>query len=310
MTNLYTLLGIQANLSTAYHPQTDGQTERLNQEVELYLRIFVNHRQNDWADWIAMAEFSYNDKEHSSTGFTPFFMNYGLHPFKGTNIRREVPNESASEFQRRMKDTWEKARTNLQEAADRMKKFYDRKRGESVNYEIGDKVYLEASHINTDRPMKKLDDKRFGPFTITEKVGQSAYRLNLPKTWKKIHDVFNEALLSPYHPPSYPNQRQPAPPPPDIIGDVPEYEVEHIVDSRVRRNRVEYLVKWVGYPREEQTWEPLKNLTNAKDAIADFHRLHPSAPKRVRGVIFDWTIDDDTYTSHHRDDDPTEGVLS
>ncbi len=92
------LLGIQANLSTAYHPQMDGQTERINHQVELYLRIFVNHRQNDWADWIAMAKFTYNDKEHTSTGLTLFFMNYGLHPFKGTNIHQEVTNKGATQI--------------------------------------------------------------------------------------------------------------------------------------------------------------------------------------------------------------------
>src|SRR6202048_2221341 len=82
MKELYQLLGIEGNLSTAYHPQTDGQTERVNQEIEQYLRIFVNHHQDDWAEWVPLAEFSYNDKQNSSTGCSPFFLEYGQHPWK------------------------------------------------------------------------------------------------------------------------------------------------------------------------------------------------------------------------------------
>jgi len=78
------------NPSTTYHPQTDGQTERMNQEIEQYFRLFINYRQNDWFDWLSTAEFSYNDKVHSSTGSSPFFINYGRHPYKGTSTPKEV----------------------------------------------------------------------------------------------------------------------------------------------------------------------------------------------------------------------------
>ena len=117
MNEFYKLLGIEANPSTAYHPQTDGQTERINQEVEQYLRIFINHRQSDWAEWLALAEFAYNDKEHSSTKQSPFYINYGLHPYKGTNPRKESRNESAKQFADRMQQTREEARLALEEAA-------------------------------------------------------------------------------------------------------------------------------------------------------------------------------------------------
>jgi hypothetical protein len=90
-----------------------------------------------------------------------------------------------------------------------MKRAYDRKRGESREYRPGDKVYLEGTNITTDRPIKKLDDKRHGPFAVIKKVGASSYKLKLPATWKKIHPVFNEIYLTPYTPPSYPSQKQP-----------------------------------------------------------------------------------------------------
>ena len=102
MKELYRLLTIEANPSTAYHPQTDGQTERINQEIEQYLRMFINYHQSDWVSWLSLAEFSYNDKEQTSTGHSPFFVNYGRHPYKGVNTRREARNETAGEFVKRM----------------------------------------------------------------------------------------------------------------------------------------------------------------------------------------------------------------
>jgi len=103
MKDLNKLVGIESNLLTAYHPQTDGQTERMNQEIEQYLRLFVNHRQSDWAEWLSCAEFSYNDKVQSSTGFSLFYINYGRHPYKGTNPQWEAKSQSATEFAEHIK---------------------------------------------------------------------------------------------------------------------------------------------------------------------------------------------------------------
>ena len=103
---IYRLLGITANPSTAYHPQTDGQTERMNQEIEQYLRLFINYRQNDWANWLSLAEFSYNDKRQAATGLSPFFVNYGQHPYKGTepDFRDDTRVPAASYWVERMEE--------------------------------------------------------------------------------------------------------------------------------------------------------------------------------------------------------------
>jgi len=186
MRDLYQLLDIQSNASTAYHPQTDGQTERINQEIEHYLRVFSNYHQTDWSEWLPLAEFAYNDKVQSSTGHSPFYVNYGYHPRKGTGFRREVKAEAAKDFAEWMRKTREEVESALKRAAEDMKRFYDRKRNESHNFKIGDQVWLEATHISSDRPAKKLDDKRFGPFKILEKHGASAYKLALPGTWKSF----------------------------------------------------------------------------------------------------------------------------
>ena len=77
------MIGVKANPSTAFHPQTDGQMERVNQEIEVYLRAYVDHLQDDWAEWLSTAEFALNNHQHSATGQTPFFLEYGRHPWNG-----------------------------------------------------------------------------------------------------------------------------------------------------------------------------------------------------------------------------------
>jgi hypothetical protein len=262
MRDLNRLLGIQANPSTAYHPQTDGQTERINQEIEQYLRLFVNYRQDDWAEWLALAEFSYNDKIQSSTGYSPFFLNYGRHPRKDSEPHSVVQTESAEVFASRMNSLTKDAATALTRAAEDMKKYYDKYRSEAPDYQPGDLVYLEGTNLKSDRPARKLDDRRFGPFKILKKVGERAYKLHLPRSWKKIHPVFHTILLRPYHPPTSPLQQKPPPPPPIDVKGALEHEVEEVVACRKRRGRTEYLVKWKGQPREESTWEPQKNLSD------------------------------------------------
>jgi hypothetical protein len=262
MRDLNRLLGIEANLSTAYHPQTDGQTERINQEIEQYLRVFVNHQQNDWVDWLALAEFSYNDKIQTSTGYSPFFLNYGRHPRKGVEHKTHARTESAETFVSRMEKLRQEAAAALQKAAEDMKRYYDKGHQRASDYRLGDLVYLEGTNLRSDRPTKKLDDKRFGPFKIVKKVGQRAYKLDLPRTWKKVHPVFHTVLLRPYHPPTSLLQQKPPPPPPIDVEGALEHEVEEVVACRKRRGRTEYLVKWKGQPREESTWEPQRNLTD------------------------------------------------
>ena len=151
----------------------------MNQTIEQYLRVFINHRQDDWKEWLSVGEFAYNDSVHAATGQTPFFLNYGQHPWKGTDAPKEVRNESAKEFADRMKDAREEARAALRQASERSKTNYDRHARPSIEYSPGDKVYLEATNLRTGRPSKKLDDKRFGPFEIIKKVGPASYKLKL-----------------------------------------------------------------------------------------------------------------------------------
>ncbi|KAL5501146.1 hypothetical protein ACEPAH_9533 [Sanghuangporus vaninii] len=125
MRELYKLLHIEGNPSMVYHPQTDRQTEHVNQELEQYLRLYVNHRQSDWVDWLALAEFAYNNRKHSATKLSPFFVNLGVYPIDFTGIRTSSPNMSAEDFAKQLKNIHELTQTNLIKANEDMKCFYN-----------------------------------------------------------------------------------------------------------------------------------------------------------------------------------------
>ena len=147
MEALYTLLKIEGNPSTAYHPQTDGQTERYNATVEQYLRLYTNHLQNDWVEWLALAEFAHNQKPTSSSGYSPFMLNFSQQPNIRGEHRKQVRNESAKEFVEMMQGTIKLAKESLEHAAEDMKKFYDRKVHPSIDYKKRDLILLEGTNI-------------------------------------------------------------------------------------------------------------------------------------------------------------------
>jgi len=121
------LLGIWTKLSTAYHLQTNRQTERVNQELEQYLRIFINHRQEQWLDWLGTTKFTYNNKIHLATKVLPFKTNYSQNPRMGFEERRKGKYKAAGKFVERMQKIQEKVKVALKKAQDEIKKFIDKK---------------------------------------------------------------------------------------------------------------------------------------------------------------------------------------
>ncbi len=233
MKELYRMLDITPNASTAFHPQTDGQTERVNQEVEKYLHIFVNHRQTDWSDWLPLAELAHNNRVHSTMRKSPFMVLYGRNPRIIPDSPRTTPfsNPAADDFTKVMMTIHKETQKALDEAAGRMKAQYDKGKHTARNYQIGDRVWLDSTNLSLPRPKKKLNDKHIGPFEIIEKARASAYKLKLPPHWR-IHPCFNKKLLTPYVPPAFPNQELPPPPPPDLINNVEEFKIKEVLDSR------------------------------------------------------------------------------
>lgn len=272
-------LGVKQNPSTAYHPQTDGQTERVNQEVEKYLRAFVSYQQDDWDEWLGIAEFALNDRPHSTTQHTPFFLNAGQHPWKGEPSKKDTKVDAVESVLDTMEKARESARKAMENKIEEVKKAHDRRAKKSTSHAEGDLVYLEATNLHSDRPSKKLDDKRYGPFPVKKKVGESAYELKLPDTWKGAYPVYNESYLTKARKPTFPSQQPPPPPPAIEVEGELQHEVQEILKSRKRRGHVQYLVRWKGYTREDDTWEPAGNLKKSPDAIKDFHKKYPDQPR-------------------------------
>jgi hypothetical protein len=269
---------IETALSTAYHPQTDGQSERTNQEVETALRMVVNYHQDDWVDWIPVIEFALNNRYKRSLGTTPFYANYGFHPRLGSLPQVESPVTSVEDFVKHIQQVQKDTKASLEQAAEDMKRFYDRHRGPTPEFSVGQKVLLDNTDLSLNQPTRKLSERRSGPFEIVEKIGTHAYKLRLPQQWKGVHPVFHVSKIYPYREdPERPNF--PAPPP-DIVEGESEWEVERVLDARVRNRKLQFFVKWMGWPESENSWEPEQNLEHAKDLIGDFYHLHPTAPRK------------------------------
>ena len=275
------LCKIHSNKSTAFHPQSDGQTERVNQILEQYLRIFCDYQQSNWHELLPLAEFAYNNAKHASTQISPFFANYGRNPrfaVRVTELDQTPSNPSAEDLVETLKVIHESLRQQLTLAQHKYKQSYDAHIKEAPAFKIGDLVWLSRRNITTTRPSQKLDYKRLGPFRISEIVGESksAFKLELPARMR-IHPVFHVSLLTPYHANTIPGRTQP-PPPPIIVDGFEEFEVEEILDSRIHYNKLQYFVDWKGYKSDERTWEPAECLNNAKDAINRFHTRYPLRP--------------------------------
>ena len=146
MKDLYELLNIKANLSTTYHSQMDGQTEQVNHKVKKYLRIYVNHRQTNWAEWLALAEFAHNSQTTSATSVLPFLLNYRQQPII-PNKKVEIQNKSASTFVTKMKLHHQAAHQALEKTAAAMKKAHNKHTQAPIQFSIRQEVLLEGTHI-------------------------------------------------------------------------------------------------------------------------------------------------------------------
>ncbi len=170
----------QKKLSTAFHRQTDGQTERQNSTMEVYLRAFVNGEQDDWARLLPIAEFAYNNAKNASIGHTPFKLNWGYHAKVSfeEDIDPCLRFRSANELAEELKELIEVCCQNFFHAQELQKKTHD-EGVKSCSYALGEKVWLNRKYIKTKRN-KKLESKFFRPFQVLHIVGKQAYKLELP----------------------------------------------------------------------------------------------------------------------------------
>jgi hypothetical protein len=243
--------GIKQNLSTAFHPRTDGQTERMNLWVETYLKNFVNGRQNNWNELLPIAEFAHNSWKHEKTRRTPHELLIGINPDINL-LTSETSIPAADHRLAQLIESRERAQSALLKQTKNPRKLR--------NLDVGQEVWLDARNLKVKSSSRKLAPRRYGPFPIKQRISEVAYRLSLPASMK-IHDVFHIDLLTPYaETPAYgkPYLR----PPPETIDGDEEYEVEDILMHREtgRHRKLQYLVKWKGYPSSENSWVDSKDL--------------------------------------------------
>ena len=275
------LLHTENRLSTAFHPQTDGQTERTNAALEQYLRIYSNYQQDNWVALLSTAEFAFNNTVNATIGMTPFFANYQQHPRWELHLKPSSPGSIVPEVQtyvNRLKDLVEYLRLEIRYQQEAQMEFANKTRKPPPDFQVGDEVWLHRRFINTTRPSNKLDHKKLGRFKIIGKIGTHAYKLALPPSMK-VHPVFHVSLLEPVAIDPLPGQRVPTPPPVEVEGEL-EWEVGEILDTRRRRGKkgqVQYLIRWTGH--DHPTWEPGSFLENAPDLVRDFHLRYPRKPR-------------------------------
>jgi hypothetical protein len=280
MRELCRLLGVHQGLSTAFHPQTDGQTEIVNRRMEDILRHFVGPSQSGWDSLLPCVEFAINSSWHESIQETPFVLNYGRHPrtpfsvqFTAADLASSVP--AAQRFTHEMQLATVRAKACLVAALARQKAAADKGRRD-VAFSVGESVLLHSRNLSLKGGARKLMPKWVGPFPVSAVVNPVAYRLELPAHWR-IHDVFHVSLLKPYR---SDGTVQP-PPPPELVDGEPEWEVEAILAQVPKQGRrpARYLVRWKGYAPVHDSWEPLSGLTNCAGMLAAYHaRMAPAPP--------------------------------
>ena len=272
-------LGSKLTMSTAYHPQTDGQTERANRTLEEMLRAYVNWRQSDWDVHLSTLEMAFNTAKQASTGYSPHYLNFGQEmrlPLDGA-IPSAATNSNPTAIERveRLHRDIASAKENIVKAQERQRKYADRHRRE-LQFVVGDRVLLSTDHLRMigDGRSPKLHSKYIGPFRVVRAVGSNAYELDLPATMR-IHPVLNVSRLKAYKDGAASHPDRPLPhtrPPPECGHEdgVEIYEVERILEHRGKGARTQYLVEWKGYPRWEATWQKKKDMVGASDAISDY----------------------------------------
>ena len=259
---------VKLRLSTAFHPQTDGQTERANQTLEQYLRCYCSEEQENWASHLAMAEFAVNNSVHQALRMSPFCVLYGWNPeVRNAPTRDEFPEG-------RVPAAAERAR-EVHEASEQLAKRWAQAQAAQVKnnnlrhvpreFKVGDMVLLSTKNLRLPVPKKKLAARFVGPFRVRDAVGKQAYRLSLPTAYK-IHNVFHVSLLEPW---KGRKGEEPALPMPLAVEE-DEWEVEKIVDSKLQAGQRWYLVAWAGWPEEYTSWEPEEHCRGAEEKVAEW----------------------------------------
>jgi hypothetical protein len=272
------LMGTDLNMSTARHPQSDGQSEHEIQTLITALRSFCNAHQDDWDEYLDMIELGFNSSVQASTQHSPFELLYGNKPrlpldVALASIAPRVP--AAIDRASRMQQALEFARKCLLDAQERQTRNANEHRRVEA-FKVGDAVLLTTEGLQLRNFTNKLCSRFIGPFRVTAVVNANAYTLELPPQLQALHSTFNISKLKRYRDgaSAFPDRplRFNRPPPEaeaDSNGDQ-AFEVERIVAQRKRGRSMQYLVAWKGYPPEENTWQSRSDLAKSKELLEEF----------------------------------------
>ncbi|KAJ9520387.1 hypothetical protein QJQ45_000129 [Haematococcus lacustris] len=296
------LLGMRGSLSSSYHPQSDGQTERYNRVLEEMLRHYISPTQADWPDYLSLAEFAVNNSWQESIKSTPFLVNTGQSPI--TPMLHSLPDKGRCPEGLSYATWWQEAVANAKlcmQAAQQRQAAYANQDRRDVHYKVGQMVLLSTKNMRL-KPGKarKLLPRFVGPFKVLDLVGQVAVNLQLPASMSRLHPVFYVSLIKPYTGTDVGFM----PPPVEWLDEEPVYYVERLLDHRhVHAGKAkEYLVQWEGYDADHNTWEPRSNLVGCDKILAEYNAAHNLNAAHVsigseEQAYVDWLVRDPVQCS-------------
>jgi len=259
------------NLSTTFHPQTDGLSKRKNQWVEQYLHLFMTAQQDDWDEWLTVTSVVHNGHTNTTLGMTPNEALFGFHPNLYPRNLVSTPNKAVENCLNLLHQKRAQATAAINKAARTPYVIKD-------IFKVRDQVWLDAKNLVLPYRSNKLAPRRQGPFSIKRIISPVAFQLVLPPSWR-IHDIFHASLLTHYmetpaHGPNYARL------PPELVEEDPEYKVKAIINHHFysQGRQLQYLIKWKGYPHSNNTWEPVSNL-HTNDLLSAYHCKHPLGDK-------------------------------
>jgi hypothetical protein len=278
-------------LSSAFRPNTDGQTERTNRFVEDYIRNYVHANQDNWEELLYSAEVAYNSRIHESIGMSPFEADLGYIPRTVPDHIFDKLTESKSSQEilalgQQQQKVLDQLKITLNDAQMRMKKYYDKNRPVQ-DFEVGDEVLLSVKHLDIEhlgidnKGTNKFGPLWIGPYKILQKTTRDTYRITLPMGLR-LHPEFHTSLLKRYRADgdqnrfNVPNEGMVS-----VGGNDGSYLIEKVVGHKKVKSKIYYLVKWLGYPSEDNTWEEYANIYKPAGGLIDIYLSHLKLDKRV-----------------------------